>query len=85
MNTIINMGEEVCCDFCNGGEETMGGVVIGSCSICGDCAQKHGYYDESKDEVDKVYDIKQTFKQNVLDHRLETTGSTDGIIEIIPF
>ena len=28
------MGDVVCCDFCNLGEDTMGGVMMGSNAVC---------------------------------------------------
>ena len=36
----INIGEEVCCDGCNGpyGENENGGVIIGHSDYCGECS-----------------------------------------------
>ncbi len=90
MNRIVvheqNVGDLVVCDFCNGdGKLSKGGVLIGSNAICGDCSDKNGYYKadyEYKDEISKVFDKDKTFQENVLEHRKETYGSSDGIIQI---
>ena len=75
-----NYGEVVACDFCNYGEESMGGVLIGSYAICGDCSDKNGYYkDENNSDIDKVFDNSKTFKDNVLEYRKEVYGSSDLI------
>jgi len=76
--TIINTGDEVICDFCNGGEDTMGGLLIGSYAVCGDCAKTVTH----TDEISEVFDPTKTFKQNVLDYRLRTYGTSDCITEI---
>ena len=83
-----NYGEVVCCDFCNLGEGTMGGVVIWSNAVCGDCCEKNDYYKEDfeyKDEISVRFDMDKTFKQNVLEYRKNTYGTSDAIITIIPF
>lgn len=79
----INMGDIVICDFCNQGEESMGGVMIGSYAVCGDCCNKHGYYDKHSDDVDEYFNREHTFKTNVLNYRLKTTGTTGGKIIIM--
>lgn len=83
-----NYGEVVCCDFCNQGEESKGGVLIGSHAICGTCCDKNGYYEDDykyKDEIDLTFDKDKTFKQNVLEYRKKTYGTSDAIVTIIPF
>ena len=65
-----NYGEVVACDFCNYGEESKGGVLIGSYAVCGDCSEKRGYYKDEKSN-------SKTFKQNVLDYRKKEYGSSD--------
>ena len=80
-----NYGEVVACDFCNYGEDTMGGVLIGSYAICGDCSDKNGYYkDESNHDVDEVFDNTKTFKDNVLEYRQKVYGTRD-LIQTITF
>mgnify|MGYP003151438202 FL=1 len=75
-----NYGEVVACDFCNYGEESMGGVLMGSYAVCGDCSDKNGYYkDENSHDVDKVFDNSKTFKDNVLEYRKEVYGTSDLI------
>ena len=63
------MGDVVCCDFCNLGEDTMGGVMIGSNAVCGNCCEKNGYYLDRADDVDYFFDRNKTFKENVLKYR----------------
>ena len=84
MRTEINIGEEVMCDFCNYGEESMGGVLIGSgTAVCGDCCDSKGYdkpdYKYSED-ITEIFDKNKTFKENVLNLRERTTGQRAGII-----
>ena len=85
---VNNYGEVVACDFCNYGEETYGGVLIGSYAICGDCCDKN-HYDkpsyEYSNEVDVIFDKDKTFRDNVLDYRYKTTGSRDAIQVITSF
>ena len=50
------MGDVVCCDFCNLGEDTMGGVMIGSNAVCGACCCENGYYLNNVDAVDYFFD-----------------------------
>ena len=83
-----NYGEVVCCDFCNQGEESKGGVMIGSNAVCGTCCESKGYYKDDykyKDEIDLIFDKDKTFKQNVLEYRKKTYGTSDLIVTIIPF
>ena len=80
----FNYGEVVCCDFCNEGEESKGGVLIGSHAVCGTCCDKNGYY-EDDDEIDLTFDKDKTFKQNVLEYRKKVYGTSDAIVTIIPF
>ena len=80
-----NFGDEVCCDGCNGpyGKNLNGGVIIGHSAYCGECADKYGYYSQTykyADEIDEIMDSEKTFKENVLDFRKRTTGSSDGIM-----
>jgi hypothetical protein len=77
--TVINAGEEVICDFCNGGEETLGGCLIGSYAICGDCTKTKISHPE---EVDLWFDPTKTFKLNVLEYRERTYGTRDCITTI---
>ena len=72
----FNFGEEVACDFCNYGEDTMGGLLIGSYAICGDCAKKITH----PEEVDRVFNPEKTFRQNVLEYRKEVYGTSDCIM-----
>ena len=85
---VNNYGEVVACDFCNYGEETYGGVLIGSYAICGDCCDKN-HYDkpsyEYSDEVDVIFDKDKTFRDNVLNYRYKQTGSRDAIQVITSF
>jgi len=79
---VINIGDEVCCDGCNGpyGDNMNGGVIIGRSAYCGECADKYDYY-LAKD-IDEVMDLNKSFKDNVLEYRKRTTGSSDGITRI---
>ena len=84
----IDIGDFVCCDFCNAGENSLGGVIIGSNAICGDCCEKNGYYKpdyEFKDEISEFLSVFKTFKNNVLEYRKKTTGTTSGEIIIESF
>jgi hypothetical protein len=78
----INIGTQVLCDFCNGGANSMGGVMLGSYAVCGQCCERNDYYNTDNDEIDEVFDRNKTFKINVLERRKRTTGSSDGIITI---
>ena len=79
-----NLGDLVICDFCNGdGKDSVGGVVIGSYAICGDCSEKNIYYDseyKNADEIDIIFSQDKTFQENVLEYRKQQTGSSDGIM-----
>ena len=89
---VINAGEEVCCDGCNGpypenGDKINGGVIIGGSAYCQSCIDKYGYNDDDKsnffpDIQIQAMDENKTFKQNVLDYRKKMTGTTDGITRI---
>jgi hypothetical protein len=84
---VINSGDTVCCDGCNGpyGDNINGGVIIGHSAYCGECADKYRYYSsdyEHKHEIDEVMDLNKSFKDNVLEYRKRTTGSSDGIMRI---
>ena len=84
---VINSGDIVCCDGCNGpyGDNINGGVIIGRSAYCGECADKYRYYSsdyEHKHEIDEVMDLNKSFKDNVLEYRKRTTGSSDGITRI---
>ena len=86
--TVSNYGEVVACDFCNGGEESMGGTVIGSYAICGDCSSERGYTKSSyeyKDEIDVIFDDEKTFRNNVLEYREKRYGTRDAISTITTF
>ena len=79
---VINIGDDVCCDGCNGpyGDNIKGGVIIGRSAYCGECADKYGYYTDK--DIDEVMDLNKSFKDNVLEYRKRTTGSSDGITRI---
>ena len=84
---VINSGDTVCCDGCNGpyGDNINGGVIIGRSAYCGECADKYHYYSsnyEHKHEIDEFMDLNKSFKDNVLEYRKRTTGSSDGIMRI---
>jgi len=76
--TVIDGGEEVACDFCNFGEETMGGLLLGSYAICGDCAKTITH----PEEITEVFDPNKTFRQNVLEYRVRTYGTSHAITKI---
>ena len=78
-----NYGEIVVCDFCNGGEQTMGGCLIGSNAVCGDCCESHGYYEA--DDIDEIFNSDKTFTDNVIAYRKRVYGSGDLIITIQSF
>jgi len=81
----INIGNNVHCDFCNGGAESKGGVMIGSHAVCGTCTDKYGYLKEDyeyADEISLKFPQDKTFQDNVLAYRNVTTGTKDGTIEI---
>lgn len=85
---IIDIGEEVHCDFCNEGEDSMGGVIVGSNAVCGKCTKKYEYDKPDykyADEIGVIFDKKKTFKENVLQYRELMYGSRNGTIEIMPF
>ena len=79
---VINIGDEVCCDGCNGpyGDNMNGGVIIGRSAYCGECADKYDYYLDK--DIDEVMDLNERFKDNVLEYRKRMTGSSDGITRI---
>ena len=84
---VINSGDTVCCDGCNGpyGDNINGGVIIGHSAYCGECADKYHYCSsdyEHKHEIDEVMDLNKSFKDNVLEYRKRMTGSSDGITRI---
>lgn len=95
----MNFGDVVACDFCNYGEETMGGVLMGSYAVCGDCGQKHKYIkvngdsieytEKAKKESDKgeiqLWDLEKSFRENVLEFRMKTTGTSNLTITIEGF
>tara|TARA_R110000824_G_scaffold2234_7_gene10464 strand:- start:1764 stop:2027 length:264 start_codon:yes stop_codon:yes gene_type:complete len=81
-----NYGDVVACDFCNYGEESMGGVLIGSYAICGECCDSRGYYkDEHSADVTETFDTSKTFRDNVLEYRKKVYGSSDLIQTITSF
>ena len=83
---VHNYGDVVDCDFCNYGEESKGGVLIGSYAVCGDCSEKRGYYkDETNGDVDLIFDNSKTFKQNVLDYRKKEHGSSNLVMTFRSF
>ena len=83
--SVGNYGEVVACDFCNEGEETMGGCLIGSYAVCGSCCEKNGYYNpdyENKDDIDQFFPKSLTFRDNVLNYRQKAYGTRDLITKI---
>ena len=86
---IIDIGDFVCCDFCNSiGEDSHGGVMVGSSAVCGSCCEKNGYYKSDykhKGDISEFFPKDKTFKENVLEYRLRTTGSKSGEITIQSF
>ncbi len=81
----IEVGTLVICDFCGQENDSMGGVLIGSNAVCGVCVDKDGKDKPDyiyADEVDKIFDKKKTFKDNVLAYRKEMSGTERGWIEI---
>jgi hypothetical protein len=83
-----NYGDVVCCDFCNEGEETLGGVLVGSYAICGNCCEQYDYDKpdyEYSDEVSEIWSKEKTFKQNVLEYRKKVYGTSDLIVRISSF
>ncbi|MAG27148.1 hypothetical protein CMI47_16550 [Candidatus Pacearchaeota archaeon] len=88
MNKITNnYGQIVVCDGCNGpyGNNVKGGALVGSYAMCGECCDRYDY-DKSDykyaNEVDEIWDKEKTFKDNVLEYRERTYGSSDLIISI---
>ena len=84
----MNLGDFVCCDFCNYGEDTYGGVLIGSNAVCGACSEQNGFYDDDyqyKDDIKEYFSMQNTFKENVLEFRKRTTGTTNAEIVITKF
>lgn len=73
-----NAGDMVACDFCNEGEETMGGLLIGSYAICGDCAKTISH----PEEITERFDENKTFRQNVLEYRKRAYGFTEAITKV---
>lgn len=81
-----NLGPVVACDYCNYGEETLGGVLLGSYAVCGDCTKSSKILEEDfedKEHIVEIWDKKKTFKENVLEYRKRTTGTEDAIKTII--
>ena len=86
----FNYGQVVVCDHCNGpeGKNLMGGVIVGSPAVCGECCDRYGYYNpnyEYADEIDEIWSKDKTFHDNVLDYRQRVSGSKDMIIQIGSF
>jgi len=87
LSEVINSGDTVCCDGCNGpyGDNVNGGVIMGHSAYCGECADKYHYCSsdyEHKHEINEFMDLNKSFKDNVLEYRKRTTGSSDGIMRI---
>lgn len=99
MKEEMNFGEIVACDFCNYGEDSRGGVLIGSYAVCGDCCDRHGYIEiddkgypnytkkahelHASGEINEIWDTSSTFRANVLRFRKKTHGHSDLIYKII--
>ena len=86
---VIDIGDFVCCDFCNSdGEDSHGGVMVGSNAVCGICCEKNGYYKSDykyKGEIGEFFPKDKTFKETVLEYLLRTTASKSGEITIQSF
>lgn len=66
---VIDIGEEVVCDFCNTGFEddsVEGGCFIGTYAICPECTRTRGIKSTPEEPVDF---IKGSFRQAVLKSR----------------
>jgi len=72
-------GDVVICDGCNGGEESLGGALLGSYAMCGECCEEYKYYEKA----DEVFNKTLSFKQNVLDWRQKTYGSSHLASELV--
>ena len=86
----FNYGQVVVCDHCNGpeGKNLMGGVLVGSHAVCGECCDRYGYYNpnyEYADEIDEIWSKDKTFHDNVLAYRQRVSGSKDMIVRIGSF
>jgi hypothetical protein len=86
----FNYGQVVVCDGCNGphGKNLMGGVLVGSHAMCGECCDRYGYDKpdhEYADEIDEIWSKDKTFHDNVLDYRQRVSGSKDMIVRIGSF
>lgn len=80
-----NFGEVVACDWCNYGEESLGGALLGSYAVCGDCVEHKGILKDDypyKDEIDRIFDQTKTFRENVIAYRKEVYGTGDAIQRI---
>lgn len=64
----------VACDICNFGEETLGGGMVGSYAMCGNCIK-------DIKNPDELFDPTKTFRQNVLNYRQCVYGTSEGTIE----
>jgi len=87
-NYESNLGPVVCCDFCNEGEKSMGGVLISSYAVCGNCCEHKGIYEDNysyKKDITELFDKNKTFRENVLAYRKKNTGTEDAHIKISTF
>ena len=84
-----NAGQVVVCDGCNDdGELSKGGVLIGSSAFCGKCTTRYRYDQPDykyANEINKIFNKKKTFKQNVLDHRKKEHGSSNLVMTFRSF
>tara|TARA_R110002072_G_scaffold209127_2_gene366673 strand:+ start:142 stop:429 length:288 start_codon:yes stop_codon:yes gene_type:complete len=81
---VIDGGDMVCCDYCNGpyGDNENGGIIIGGSAICQECSDKYGYEAKNSNEIEFVMDKEKSFTENVLEYRKKMTGSTSAITKI---
>jgi ribosomal protein S17E len=80
LKSEIDGGEFVACDFCNGGEETMGGALVGSNAVCGKCLKN--VEEKYPEEITERFDVNKTFRQNVLEYRVKAYGTSHAITRI---
>lgn len=76
---VIDGGEEVACDSCNFGEDTLGGCIVGGSAYCGDCTK-----DMTPGPDVEMLNPQQTFRANVLEYRRRVNGHRRALIMVGP-
>ena len=62
MEMISNIGSEVVCDFCNGdGRFSMGGLLVGSYAVCGECSAKDNRIKVLSSDGNEYVSIKDNY------------------------